>query len=588
MEEKIGLYLLDNSNNVIKEIYFRRPKSFSELKNNINLNFKEITKNYIIFHLSENNNEIIINNDNENKLSKNILFIREIQSDNIDKSIFQINYDKLSESKQEILDEQYNCFICNEQVKKEKPLFCYICQKIFHKKCLELWSKKRQSQKEKLICPNCRNELPLENWKYQLNYEENRLNEAEKMNKINQYKLNNNLLNNINKIKDKKIDELEKEKKQVEEKYNINIDNISNEINEINSLLNINKLKVNNSSYDKATEIIENLKIIKNYIKYKYPVENDDKDEKSNLLKEEDFQYRNTINLTYFTQKEGEENIFGYNFVHNNKDNIELIINGDKTNLVDTYKLKKGENNVTLIIKNKLTDLSYMFFNCFRLKNMNELRYLNTENVKDFSYIFAKDNGAIIEFEGKDRFHSFKDINCLSTWDVFNGENFDSTFRDCKELSDIKALKYWDVSNGINFINMFCGCSSLADLSPLKNWKVSNGKNFVWMFLWCYSLEDLSPLKNWDVSNSEDLNYMFCYCEKLTNIGPLENWNVSKCNNFKGMFKGCYKLENIEPLRKWKVLNSANFDKMFYGCRLSNLNLLKNWNIPKKIIENMN
>ena len=89
-----------------------------------------------------------------------------------------------------------------------------------------------------------------------------------------------------------------------------------------------------------------------------------------------------------------------------------------------------------------------------------------------------------IEFEGKDRFHSFKDINCLSTWDVFNGENFDSTFRDCKELSDIKALKYWDVSNGINFINMFCGCSSLADLSPLKNWKVSNSKNFIWMFMY--------------------------------------------------------------------------------------------------------
>ena len=148
MEEKIGLYLLDNSNNVIKEIYFRRPKSFSELKNNINLNFKEITKNYIIFHLSENNNEIIINNDNEYKLSKNILFIREIQSDNIDKSIFQINYDKLSESKQEILDEQYNCFICNEQVKKEKPLFCKYVKKYFIKNA---WNhgQKRGNHKKK-------------------------------------------------------------------------------------------------------------------------------------------------------------------------------------------------------------------------------------------------------------------------------------------------------------------------------------------------------------------------------------------------------------------------------------------------------
>ena len=78
---------------------------------------------------------------------------------------------------------------------------------------MELWSKKRKSQNEELICPNCKNELPLENWKHKLNYEEHRLNEAEKMNEINQYKLNNNLFNNINKIKDKKIEELKKEKK---------------------------------------------------------------------------------------------------------------------------------------------------------------------------------------------------------------------------------------------------------------------------------------------------------------------------------------------------------------------------------------
>ena len=562
MEEQIGLYLLDNSNNIIKEIYFQKPKSFSELKDNINKNFKEITKNYIIFHLSENNKEEIINNDEEYKLSKDILFIHEIKSDNIDKSIFEINYDKLSESKQEILDEKYNCFICNEQIKKENPLFCYECQKIFHKKCLELWSEKRKSQKAELICPNCRNELPLENWKYKLNYEENRLNEAEKMDKINQYKLDNNFFNNINKIKDKKIEELEKEKKEIEEKYNITIRNISDEINKINSLLNINELKVNNSSYDNTTEIIQNLKAIKNYIRFKFLVGNDDKDEDNNLLREENFPYKNKINLTYFTQKEGEENIFNYTFVENNKNNIDLIINGIKTNLVATYNLKQGENNIFLIIKNKLTDLSYMFCNCFSLKNMDELRYLDTENVSNFSYIFSEDAKKKPLHE-KPRFHSFTDINCLSTWDVSNGKDFTSIFRGCKKLTNIKALKYWDVSNGIYFENMFCKCSSLADLSPLKNWKVSNGTNFSSMFIWCYSLEDITPLKNWDVSNSKKLYDMFYKCKKLTNVISLENWNVSKCDDFSDMFKGCYKLKNIEPLRKWKISNDADFDKMF-------------------------
>ena len=46
------------------------------------------------------------------------------------------------------------------------------------------------------------------------------------------------------------------------------------------------------------------------------------------------------INLIYFTEKEGDEKIFGHKFVKNNRDNIDLIINGNKTNLIDTYNLK--------------------------------------------------------------------------------------------------------------------------------------------------------------------------------------------------------------------------------------------------------
>ena len=143
-----------------------------------------------------------------------------------------MNYDKLSESKQEILDEKYHCYICNEQIKNEKTLLCYKCQKIFHKKCLEISSKKRKSQNQELICPNpnCRNELTLEDLKYKLDYEEYQLNEAEKMDKINQYKLNNNLLCNINKIKDKRLEELKKENIELIEKFNAGTTNISHKI----------------------------------------------------------------------------------------------------------------------------------------------------------------------------------------------------------------------------------------------------------------------------------------------------------------------------------------------------------------------
>ena len=160
-------------------------------------------------------------------------------------------------------------------------------------------------------------------------------------------------------------------------------------------------------------------------------------------------EYRNEINIIYKTDKEGEENIFGEKFVENNKNNnIELIINKNKSNLISKYKLVKGENNIKIIIKNKITNLESMFAGCESLKNIEELKYLDT-----------------------------KDIN-----------NFSSMFSGCTSLSDIKGLLNWDVSNGNNFSYMFNDCSSLSDIKLLQNWNVSNGNNFSYMFSGCLSL----------------------------------------------------------------------------------------------------
>jgi len=45
------------------------------------------------------------------------------------------------------------------------------------------------------------------------------------------------------------------------------------------------------------------------------------------------------MNIIYRTDKEGDENIFGDEFVKNNKNNIELIINGNKSNLIEKCEL---------------------------------------------------------------------------------------------------------------------------------------------------------------------------------------------------------------------------------------------------------
>ena len=154
---QLNIFILDNLDNIKEELTINRPKTYKELMEYLS----NKNKLYEIFIYDHNNNKIIINNEDKYKIIKDIIFLKEV--DNLDKSIFSINYDKLSESRQEILDEKYNCNICTIRIKNEKPFLCYKCQKIFHEKCLKDWDKKCKLIGKKFECPaGCKNELPIE------------------------------------------------------------------------------------------------------------------------------------------------------------------------------------------------------------------------------------------------------------------------------------------------------------------------------------------------------------------------------------------------------------------------------------------
>ena len=231
----------------------------------------------------------------------------------------------------------------------------------------------------------------------------------------------------------------------------------------------------------------------------------------------------NKINLMYFTEKEDIYNIFGDKFVKNNKNNIDLIINGVKENLIVKYKLKKGENNILLVIKNKIIHLEYMFYKCSSLRNIDELKYLNTKDINNFSYIFSY----------------------------------------CSSLTDLNGLENWDVSNANNFEFMFGGCVSLSNLNGLKKWNVLNANNFECMFYECKSLKDLNGLQHWDVSNAINFQKMFWGCSSLKDLNGLNNWNISNVNNFKSMLMNCNSLIDIRGIQNWEVLNTNDFEGIF-------------------------
>ena len=252
---KLHIIVYDNLDKEKEKKIINKPKTFQELLRYLS----NENKLYEIFVYDKNYNKVIINNEDKYKIIREIIFIKE--KDNLDKSIFSINYDKLTSSKQELLDEKYSCNICLFIIKNENPYLCYKCQNIFHEKCLKDWDNKCKLQNKILECPTCRNKLPIEKWNKKLHYEENRKDNANLLNKINEYKLNNNMNNKINVIRDNQI-------KIYENYINKTMMIFKNILNKINIIHDTMKMKYNNKLNDLINNNlnIENINDISNII----------------------------------------------------------------------------------------------------------------------------------------------------------------------------------------------------------------------------------------------------------------------------------------------------------------------------------
>ena len=136
---KLYLFLLDIANNKKEEIELKKPNNYNQLLNVLRQKINYVSEQYDIFIIDSNNREMKITNEENYLLIKDILFIREIDKDRLEKSLFEINLEKLSISKQNILKDKYVCSICMEIIKNENPYFCYSCQKTFHAHCLINW-----------------------------------------------------------------------------------------------------------------------------------------------------------------------------------------------------------------------------------------------------------------------------------------------------------------------------------------------------------------------------------------------------------------------------------------------------------------
>ena len=406
-------------------------------------------------------------------------------NNNAAQSVFEKNYNQISESKKEVLNQKYNCGICLEIIKHENPYLCYQCQKIYHHSCLKFWDSKQKQMNKRLSCPNCRSELPLEQWKVLRNYDEMRTKDALIYNQLGKTSNSNDYLYKSMSLFKYILNKLNAIHPKITPQKNYNL----------NNLIEVLKYNISNPSIEEISKVIaQELDIIEKYIT-----------NVSKGFKKEEIKYKNEINIKYMTDGEGVQKIFRETFVKNNINNISLIINGKKSPLIAQYYLKKGENNVTICIKNTLTNLSEMFYFCETLYNIDELKYLNTKYVTDFSRMFG--------------YTKISNIQALENLDTSKSETFHSMFYRCESLTNIKSLKNWNVSKCKDFGEMFYYCK-ISDISPLQNWNVSNGIKFNGIF--SHNLiTEIKPLSNWDISKAIDLGELFQDCKNLSDITPL-------------------------------------------------------------------
>ena len=187
--------------------------------------------------------------------------------------------------------------------------------------------------------------------------------------------------------------------------------------------------------------------------------------------------FGSTMKILYNIDKyENEIQLFGKNFVINNKDNCYLIIEGQKYDICSKWKLDKNQKK----------------------KNILEIILIETKTITNMSVMFCG----------------------------------------CNSLTNLPDISKWDTKNVTNMSYMFYKCSSLTNLPDISIWNTKNVTNMSFMFSECSSLTNLPDISKWDIKNVTNASYMFYNFKSLKNL-ELFSFNDAKTNNMEYMFYNC-------------------------------------------------
>ena len=117
-------------------------------------------------------------------------------------------------------------------------------------------------------------------------------------------------------------------------------------------------------------------------------------------MSKEDVSIVNIIyNINEYDKEYGYINIFGSEFVENNKNICKMIIDDKEYEITEQYNIE-NYTNYKLKIKLKgilnITNMSCMFNGCIFLSSLPDISKWNTSNVKNMNFMFYECNSLIL------------------------------------------------------------------------------------------------------------------------------------------------------------------------------------------------
>lgn len=208
------------------------------------------------------------------------------------------------------------------------------------------------------------------------------------------------------------------------------------------------------------------------------------------------------------------------------------------------------------------------FYYCTQLASIEGIEYLNTEKVTDMSFMF---------YECK----NLKNLN-LSKFNTKSVTNMSNMFKECKALESLD-LSNFETENVTNMESMFDCCTQLKTLTLSDKFNTQKVTSMRTMFCFCANIKSLN-LSGFDTKEVTDMRYMFKNCQSLTSL-DLSKFNTQKVEDMIGVFENCYGLTSLD-LSNFDTQKVKNMGSMFNYC--SGLKTIDISKFNTKIVTNMN